>query len=31
MDNKIVGLLSMQQDQEEQDPQLRVRCVGTKE
>jgi len=31
MDNKIVGLLRMQQDQEEQDLQLQVRCGGTKE
>lgn len=31
MDNKIVGLLIMQQDQAEQDLQLQVRCGGTKE
>jgi hypothetical protein len=31
MDNKIVGLLSVQQDQEEQGMLLQVRCGGTKE
>jgi hypothetical protein len=31
MDNKIAGLLSVQQDQDERDLQLQVRCGGTKD